>query len=55
MDLFMLDPLFRNTPKPQPRRQPDPSAPTRQTVLFSGLDCIPGQLDLFATDGEIED
>lgn len=23
----------------------------RQRVLFSGLDCCPGQLDLFDTDG----
>jgi hypothetical protein len=26
--------------------------PTRQRVLFAGLDCLPGQQDLFATDGE---
>lgn len=24
---------------------------TRQQVLFSGLDCLPGQLDLFDADG----
>jgi hypothetical protein len=30
-------------------RQPEN---TRQTVLFSGLDCLPGQQDLFETDGE---
>ncbi len=24
---------------------------TRQKVLFCGLDCLPGQLDLFPTDG----
>jgi len=24
---------------------------TRQKVLFCGLDCLPGQLDLFLTDG----
>ena len=24
---------------------------SRQKVLFSGLDCLPGQLDLFPTDG----
>lgn len=23
-----------------------------QGVLFSGLDCLPGQLDLFCTDGD---
>jgi hypothetical protein len=25
-----------------------------QRLLFSGLDCLPGQLDLFQTDGEPE-
>jgi hypothetical protein len=33
-----------------------PSRPTndsaRQGVLFSGMKCAPGQLDLFATDGQ---
>jgi len=24
----------------------------RQLVLFAGMDCLPGQLDLFPTDGE---
>lgn len=27
----------------------------RQSVLFSGLDCLPGQQDLFPTDGPSED
>lgn len=26
--------------------------PTRQTVLFSGMDCLPDQQDLFQTDGQ---
>jgi hypothetical protein len=26
----------------------------RQTVLFSGMDCLPGQRNLFETDGESE-
>ena len=26
--------------------------PQTQQVLFCGLDCLPGQMDLFATDGE---
>jgi hypothetical protein len=26
--------------------------PRRQRVLFSGMDCLRGQLDLFQTDGE---
>ncbi len=31
----------------------DPVAkPCRQRVLFCGLDCLPGQIDLFPTDGE---
>ena len=30
----------------------DPVDEKRQRVLFAGLDCLPGQLDLFATDGE---
>ena len=30
-------------------RQP---AATRQTVLLCGMDCLPGQQDLFETDGE---
>lgn len=29
----------------------DQEAGTRQAVLFSGLDCLPGQMDLFKTDG----
>ena len=31
------------------------SEPRRQTVLFSGLDCLAGQQDLFATDGRSDD
>jgi len=37
-----------------PRRAPirlDPDD-RRQTVMFSGLDCLAGQADLFATDGD---
>ena len=26
----------------------------KQGTLFAGLDCLPGQLDLFPTDGEPE-
>ena len=26
--------------------------PAKQRVMFSGLDCLPGQQDLFPTDGE---
>lgn len=31
-----------------------PSARQRQRALFSGLDCLPGQRDLFDVDGEAE-
>ncbi len=41
---------------PKPRRsQPSESKPARQRVLFSGLDCLAGQRDLFTTDGEDRD
>lgn len=26
--------------------------PSRQKVMFAGMDCLPGQMDLFDTDGE---
>ena len=42
---------LRNEPvksKPMPSESTDR---TRQQMLFSGLDCLPGQLDLFPTDG----
>ncbi len=48
MDPFTLD----DTPKPEPEPNPEPPEPTRQTTLFSGLDCLAGQLDLFQPDGE---
>lgn len=41
--------LSRIPVRDKPERQPDP--PQRQRALFSGLDCLPGQLDLFETDG----
>jgi hypothetical protein len=34
--------------------EPERPAPARQKVLFSGVDCLPGQQDLFATDGKGE-
>lgn len=44
----MSDPFtLRNDP---PRQPPAADDPTRQRVLFSGLDCLPGQQDLFETD-----
>lgn len=40
-------PISRPAPKPK-----GPKA--TQKPLFAGLDCLPGQLDLFTTDGEGE-
>jgi hypothetical protein len=37
----------------EPLKQPA-EEDIRQTVLFSGMDCLPGQLDLFETDGAAE-
>lgn len=37
---------------PPPARFDDQEC--RQTVLFAGLDALPGQEDLFPTDGEHE-
>ncbi len=40
-------------PAPKPKLwQGDEPENTRQTVLLSGLDCLPGQQDLFERDGE---
>ncbi len=44
----------------QLRNDPPPWRPARfgaiegaQRALFAGLDCLPGQQDLFSTDGEL--
>jgi len=43
---------LRNDP-PEPKRAPiESSGKRRQRMLFSGLDCLPGQMDLFPTDGQ---
>ena len=34
------------------RREQFTTTPTKQAVLFAGMDCLPGQQDLFQTDGE---
>ena len=39
------------TKPPAPRPIPFESGANRQRVLFCGLDCLSGQLDLFPTDG----
>jgi len=41
-----------NPPPRLPEWRVPPSENTRQRVLFSGMDCLPGQQDLFETDGE---
>ncbi len=43
--------LSNPAPKPKPWRGDEPEN-TRQIVLLSGLDCLPGQQDLFAADGD---
>jgi hypothetical protein len=43
--------LSNPAPKPKPWRGGE-SENTRQTVLLSGMDCLSGQGDLFAADGE---
>ena len=46
---------LRNSPatkKPWRGKEPEN---TRQTMLLSGLDCLPGQQDLFVTDGQQEE
>ncbi len=44
-----------NDPARVVRQQTEGAQPTtRQRALFCGLDCLPGQRDLFPTDGEAE-
>lgn len=42
--------LANDAPRPKPLRFENNSG--RQMVLLTGLDCVPGQRDLFQTDGE---
>ena len=47
--MFQLDTNYR------PKRQKvkgENNLNNRQTVLFAGMNCLPGQTDLFATDGK---
>jgi len=39
--------------KPRPKPMTFDAKEGKQKVLFSGLDCLPGQMDLFATDGVV--
>jgi hypothetical protein len=43
--------LSNPAPRPKPWRGSEPEN-TRPMVLPSGMDCQPGQMDLFETDGE---
>jgi len=43
---------LRNDPPAVKRERFDNNNRSQQAVLFAGLDCLPGQEDLFATDGE---
>jgi len=45
--------ILSSAPRPVPWRG-DPAPKFRQTKLFSGMNLAPGQLDLFATDGQPE-
>jgi hypothetical protein len=45
--------VLRNpAPSPKPWRGNEPEN-TQQKVLLTGMNCQPGQLDLFETDGEV--
>ncbi len=43
--------FLSNNPTPKKPRHFESNDKTRQKLLFSGLDCLPGQMDLFDTDG----
>lgn len=49
-DTFAL----RNDPPKPPRGDFTGREKQQQKVLFTGLDCLPGQQDLFAVDGSPE-
>jgi hypothetical protein len=42
--------LANEAPRPKPQQFENKGA--RQMALLAGLDCLPGQRDLFQTDGE---
>ena len=41
-----------NPPPPHKPWRGEPTEQRRQKVLLAGMDCQPGQLELFKTDGE---
>jgi hypothetical protein len=53
VDWEELRTALRSSGRPATRRDAAPTV-ERQTVLFSGMDCLSGQQDLFETDGEAE-
>lgn len=50
----MPDEPFRLRPPPPPKKRFEDQPDARQAVLFSGLGCLPGQGNLFQTDGPKE-
>ena len=40
--------------KPTPALRPFVTKAAKQKKMFAGMDCLPGQEDLFETDGEEE-
>lgn len=44
------EPFVLANERPAPKREAFDSNKGTQRVLFTGMDCLPGQLDLFATD-----
>jgi len=51
MDQIRRERLERDKPPHKPWK-PAPVEPVRQKTLLTGMDCLPGQQDLFAVDGE---
>jgi hypothetical protein len=49
------EPFALQRPHPKPRVTQFVSHGGTQKVLFSGMDCLPGQQDLFPTDGVVRD
>ena len=47
--------ILTNDPPRPAKRDHDDGQRDRQRVLFAGLDCLSGQMDLFATDGELDE
>ena len=48
------EPFRLENPAPKPNLDRFENDQSRQCMLLAGMDCLPGQLDLFSTDGEKE-